>query len=309
MGRSASVRPSTGLTAAPTGRLMWPAVGRVGRWRGHVANRRIAAVSCLGVLSALLGMGAVAGGAAAPASSETATVPVRIVGGQGTTTGARPTVEVRVGTARPVPVLLDTGSSGLRIFDTAVASGSKSGVTVTNQPSSITYAGGHRFIGVVATAYVTIGSQRTATPVRFGLVRQAVCRPRKPHCPAAGGMSGFERYGGYGILGIGTESSGGGIVSPILGMAGSLGDSWSLHLTGMTGQLILGAPAPPASQVAAAVSMRPMGSSGGHPLWADDQLPLCVTAGSSPGCGPALLDSGTYTMQQRRPCGGAAGTR
>jgi hypothetical protein len=41
-------------------------------------------------------------------------VPVTIQGGQGTTTGARPMVEVRVGNSKPVPVLLDTGSTGFR---------------------------------------------------------------------------------------------------------------------------------------------------------------------------------------------------
>jgi len=269
-----------------------------------VVHWRTAALAALGMVSAASGMASLAGTAAPAsllhqmrASGSTVTVPVRVIGGQGTATGARPTVVVQVGHARPVPVLLDTGSSGLRIFDTAVPSGSESGVTRTSQATRITYAGGHRFTGVVARAVITIGSQRTAQPVPFGLVQQISCVSRKPRCPAAGGMAGFQRYGGYGILGIGTESSGDGIVSPLLAMPGSLGGSWSLHLTGVSGQLLLGAPIPPPSQVAATMAMRPMGSSGGHPLWADDRLPLCVTAGAAEGCGPALLDSGTYTMQ------------
>jgi hypothetical protein len=207
---------------------------------------------------------------------------------------------VKVGNSAPVPVILDTGSSGLRIFDTAVRTGPKSGVTVSTTPSSITYAGGHRFTGVVGTALITIGSQRTARPVQFGLVQNAFCIPRKPTCPAAQGMAGFEKKGGYGILGIGTQSSGG-IVSPLSGMPGSLGNSWSLHLKGLSGQLTLGAVPPPISTVAATLMMKQIGSAGGRLLWADDRLSLCLTIGSARGCAPTLLDSGTYSMQLYGP--------
>ena len=231
------------------------------------------------------------------AVSKPVVVRVHIVGGQGTMQGARPTVEVKVGNSAAVPVLLDTGSSGLRIFDTAVRTGPKSGVAVSSTPSNITYAGGHRFTGVVATAVITIGSQRTAKPVQFGLVQNAFCVPRKPKCPAAQGMAGFEKSGGYGILGIGTQSSGGGLVSPLLGMPGSLSDSWSLHMKALSGQLTLGALAPPVSTVAATLPMKQIGSSGGHPLWGDSQLSLCLTIGTAQGCAPTLLDSGTYSMQ------------
>jgi hypothetical protein len=231
-------------------------------------------------------------------SSKPVTVPVHIIGGQGSLQGARPVVAVKVGNGADVPVLLDTGSSGLRIFDTAVPSGSKSGVAISTQPSNIRYAGGHRFTGVVATASITIGSQRTARPVRFGLVQNVSCARGKPKCPAAHGMAGFEKYGGYGILGIGTESSGGGIVSPLLGMPGALGDSWSLHLKARTGQLILGASLPRPSAIAATLPMKQIGAApGGRRLWGDDRIALCLTIGSATGCAPGLLDSGTYTLQ------------
>jgi hypothetical protein len=205
---------------------------------------------------------------------------------------------VKVGNGAIVPVLLDTGSSGLRIFDTAVPSGSKSGVAISTEPSDIRYAGGHRFTGVVATAFITIGSQRTARPVEFGLVQSASCARRKPGCPAAQGMAGFEKYGGYGILGIGTESSGGGIVSPLLAMPGTLSDSSSLHLKARAGQLVLGAPLPRPSAIAATLPMKQIGATpGGRRLWGEDRVALCLTIGSATGCAPGLLDSGTYTLQ------------
>ena len=105
------------------------------------------------------------------------------LGWSGFHSGGAPHVEVRVGNSNPVPVLLDTGSSGLHIFDTAVNTGTGSGVTLTSQPANITYAGGHRFTGVVANAVVTIGSYATKLPVSFAYVEQAFCIPSKPTCP------------------------------------------------------------------------------------------------------------------------------
>ncbi len=193
----------------------------------------------------LLTLGSVGGTSGASATAQVpATVPVTVLDGQGSPQGARPTVEVRVGNSNPVPVLLDTGSSGLHIFDTAVNTGAGSGVTLTSQPSNITYSGGHRFTGVVASAVVTIGLYATKMPVSLAYVEQAFCIPSKPTCPASGGIPGFEQSGMYGILGIGTQSSGGGIASPILGMPGSLGKKWSLHLAGASGTLTLGAKLP-----------------------------------------------------------------
>jgi hypothetical protein len=257
------------------------------------------------VVTAMVGLLTLGGAGGTSAASATAplpaTVPVTVLDGQGSTQGARPTVEVRVGNSNPVPVLLDTGSSGLHIFDTVVNTGIGSGVTLTSQPANITYAGGHRFTGVVANAVVTIGSYATKLAVSFAYVEQAFCTPRKPTCPASGGIPGFERSGVYGILGIGTQSSGGGITSPILGMPRSLGKRWSLHLAGESGTLTLGARLP-ARRSAATIQMRQIGSSSsGRALWADSSLPLCLSVGQNSECVPGLFDSGTYTMQLSGP--------
>src|ERR1700684_630983 len=100
-------------------------------------QRGRAARGVLGALAVSLAVWAGPSGASArgalssAASSKSVTVPVHIIGGQGSLEGARPVVTVKVGNGAAVPVLLDTGSSGLRIFDTVVPSGSKSGVAVS----------------------------------------------------------------------------------------------------------------------------------------------------------------------------------
>jgi hypothetical protein len=226
-----------------------------------------------------------------------AVVPVTIQGGQGATTGARPMVEVRVGNSKPVPVLLDTGSTGLQIYAPKVNTAPGGGVTATAQRDSITYAGGHRFVGVVARAVIRIGGQATAAKVPFGLVERASCIPSKPACDAAGGVSRPMSDGAYGILGIGMSKNRQGLFSPILGLAGARGRSWSLHLKGRSGALVLGARIPSASRTSSTVPLRSQGTSGGHPAWADAQARLCDSVGNIRACVPGLFDSGTFTMQ------------
>jgi Protein of unknown function (DUF3443) len=230
-----------------------------------------------------------------------AVVPVTVLDGQGTALGARPTVEVSVGDSSPVPVLLDTGSSGLHIFDNAVNTGPGSGVMLTSQPANITYSGGHRFTGVVANAVVTIGADATKVPIPFAYVENAFCTARKPNCPASGGVPGFEQSGMYGIMGIGTQESDGGIMSPIRGMPKTLRTKWSIHLDGASGSLTLGARLPSVRRSVTTIQMTQTGPSASGPLWADSDLPLCLSVGTADECVPGLFDSGTYTMQISGP--------
>jgi hypothetical protein len=255
------------------------------------------AVAC----AALVGIGlatvpATPSGATTPATVSSVAVPVSVLGAQGAQGGVSPTVEITVGGWGPLRVDLDTGSSGLHVFAGAVGAGS--GVTVTDQASDITYSGGYRFNGVVASAVVQLGAAKTSEPVSFALVQSASCTSAKPGCPAADGIAEFESERGVdGILGIGMQSSGGGVTSPILGMAGALGRRWSLHLDGGSGQLVLGARVIGSGDVVARFALQSAGTSGGHPLWDDSEIPLCISAGTIESCVSALFDSGTPETQ------------
>jgi hypothetical protein len=234
------------------------------------------------------------------ASPSQVSVPVSVLGGQGEPGGASPTVQITVGGWGPLRVYLDTGSSGLHVFAGAVNVGS--GVTVSDQTSNISYAGGFHFQGVVASAVIRLGHATTTGPVPFALVQSARCQSSKPDCPAADGIQGYESHEGVdGILGIGMQSSEGGVTSPILGMAGPLGKRWSLHLDGSSGQLVLGARVRSSGKLIARFQLQPDGTSGGHSLWTDSQIPLCVTAGSTQACVPTLFDSGTASVQISGP--------
>jgi hypothetical protein len=259
--------------------------------------RTVVATVLVTVGIAASGWVASTGVTAASANSESrVVVPVTIVGGQGTRTGAHPIVEVSVGTAAPVPLLLDTGSTGLQIFAPVVDTTPGGGVTVTDRPDQITYSGGHRLTGVVADAKVTIGSQTTAHTVAFGLVQQAVCIPSKPTCPVAGGIAAAMARGFYGILGIGMNHGPNGLASPILGMRAGLARAWSLHLSGASGSLVLGAALPRPSRKDFTVSLPSTGTVGTYRFW-NDRLHFCVVVGTVGTCAPGLFDSGTFTFQ------------
>ena len=268
------------------------------------------------VVAAASVIGSAAGASGSPSADATpagpvapVVVPVTVHGGQGAPGGADPIVKVRVGTSNDVPVFLDTGSSGLHIFADAVATGALSDVTVTSETSDITYAGGARFTGVVATAVVKVGPEPTAGPVPFALVNQVSCKASKPSCPAAGGISGYESAKGvYGILGIGTQSSQGNVVSPLLGMPGGLANGWILRLGGSAGVLVLGATAPPGSPAVASFPMQSLGTVAGRSLWDDSKLLLCVAIGSTQACTHGVFDSGTASFQISGPALGRVPT-
>ena len=227
----------------------------------------------------MIGLALLAGGTDRAEGS--VAIPVKVRGGQGTLTGARPMVRVQVGHSKPVPVLLDTGSTGLRIYAPAVDTAPGSGVAVTSERNSITYAGGQRLTGVVATARLRIGRQRTETRVPFSLVTRASCAPEKPACPTTGGIAAEIASGAYGVLGVGT-ARGGSVTNPFLAMRRRLARSWSLHLMGLAGTIVLGARVPIGRRVVARLPFAPR---------------VCLTVGLVRAALPGLFDSGTFQFQ------------
>jgi hypothetical protein len=236
---------------------------------------------------------------ASPAQATPSNIAVPITVTTSPNGGAQTFVKVKVGTSAAVPVILDTGSSGLHIFANKVPTGAGSGVTVSTTPANITYSGGHRLVGVVANAKVQIGSAQTSRAIPFALVSDAYCIPSKPTCPAQGGIAGMERHGIDGVLGIGLSTSKGPVASPILGMPGTLGTRWSIHLSAHSGTLLLGATLP--ATRSATIPMKRTGTFEAHALWADNALRLCPHIGNVSTCAPALFDTGTEAMQLQGP--------
>jgi hypothetical protein len=211
--------------------------------------------------------------------------------------GARPTIMVRVGHGPEVPVLLDTGSTGLHIYAPGVRRGRGSGVAIVTRPDSATYFDGTVQRGVIGRARLTIDGVKTTTSVPFGLITSAGCVHHLLRCPSAAGIHSWIARGEYGILGIGLSRNRDRLTNPLLMLPRSDGHTWSIALHGTHGSLTLGAPLPahPLAHFALASDGR---DPSGHPAWKDTKARVCWAAVGlrGAGCEPTAFDTGSTTM-------------
>jgi len=93
-------------------------------------------------------------------------VPLRTVIASGGS-GQNGIIQLKVGSSASIPVMLDTGSVGLRIWGNKPA-----GSTVASTPIT-TQLGGKQIPGYVGSARVTIGGVTTAVAVPFQLINSS----------------------------------------------------------------------------------------------------------------------------------------
>jgi hypothetical protein len=177
-------------------------------------------------------------------SHSTASVPVDVpiidYGSQGVGGGALATVVISIGQVSDVRALLDTGSTGIRVFLDALQPISQSGVTLTSTPISVTFGDGTIESGVMGSALFTIQGVTSTAPVPLEVVEHASCLPSLPDCPGRNGTQSLEEEEGEALIGIGLEQSQ--VPNPLRDLPGADGKSWSIGLASDTGQLTLGAP-------------------------------------------------------------------
>lgn len=143
-------------------------------------------------------------------------------------------VEVSVGGGSVVPVQLDTGSTGLRIFKESLGDDAKS---QKDKSISISYGGGDIWDGYLASATVKIGSVETSSPIDVQVVEKVSCVGGE-QCAASSGIKGYtDPEGGYyGIMGVdlvpGIDSDNGGatVINPLASVDGF--ETYTVDLTG-----------------------------------------------------------------------------
>jgi hypothetical protein len=164
-------------------------------------------------------------------------VPIELRGWPGGPAGVLPVVRVSIGGGAPVPVLLDTGSTGLNILAGSFPKSSR--VWPMGDEFTETWGGGAVTRGRRALANVSIGGVATTAPVIIGMVESSGC---------AGGGSTCLPWLGHaklaGILGI-RLASGTVAGNPLLSLPAPYNHSWRIALSGLSGTLELGAPVPP----------------------------------------------------------------
>jgi hypothetical protein len=225
-------------------------------------------------------------------------------------------VPIGVGSAS-LNVQLDTGSSGLRIISGALPSSAFDRVTTT--PVIFSYHSGLVIQGVVAYAYVTIGSLRTPASIPVMLIQQASCMSSNPDCGAEGvPLADLTLFGPFkAILGVGMRSTAldeqvGSAIPQLPGDPSFIVKAPSYGGTAGTLEL-----APPASEAATFKSYSLPLLDGGAPLpngtpAYDDRfgLPACVDDRTSgvDYCVPAELDTGNPPTYIEWPPHGDAAT-
>lgn len=211
-----------------------------------------------------------------------------------------PIVEVTIGDNPPVPLTLDTGSVGMRVFSRVIDGSPSSGVSRTSRRDAITYADGSDWSGNIATAIVTIGGIKTTTAVPFELVDKVVCEESTPQCPAAGGTASYQYYGSDGILGIGLYGTqpDDPASNPLLGLPGAYGQYWAVQMAqdrgpDTDGHLVLGSPAP--STGTTVIHLESVWTDAGDLAW-NDAPRLCWEIASRSYCEPTVFDTGSQLM-------------
>ncbi|WP_127091287.1 hypothetical protein [Aquabacter cavernae] len=202
-------------------------------------------------------------------------------------------VAVQVGGGRPAGVLLDTGSTGLRIRAEAMGPD----VQLTDIPLTYSYSSGNVLTGVLGRALVAFpGSDpRVATPrpIAIHVVQSITCKPDVPRCP--GWMPGE-----MGVMGVGYSPLP--VFNPLAQLGGNLNTGFIVaandltdpklrpHLeVGLTAQNSQGFARVPLER---AEALQPDGLT----AWNTKSVPACFSVnGGPPGCFATVFDTGAGT--------------
>jgi hypothetical protein len=250
--------------------------------------------------------GSPADGGAAPDGGTPASVSVSYAIHQRNTGGGLGMVlPVSVGGASPVGLLLDTGSTALRVFTSALGAAA---VQRTTQSVTELYADGTTFQGVLGTARVAIGDAATDAPISVHLVDTVTCDPSKPSCPvSATGERHYTDYGMSGILGVSlrAKTTAPDLYSPLAQLPGNLGGGFILRsgrYGSSSGTLVIGLTADNTAGFAQGSLAAQTGVSAhpnGVPTWDDTSLQVCFTIGGTTvqaHCTPMVFDTGSTAL-------------
>jgi hypothetical protein len=205
----------------------------------------------------------------------------------------RYTIPITIGNSSPIQALLDTGSTGLRIFRSQLDA---TNYTETHFPTVTAFSAGDKLTGTIGTAAIGVGAASTGTPIPFELIDTAACMDFRPNCGAAAvppsaygiGGDGIAHQGFQAIIGL-SLSPAPDAENPLLHMASK---RWIILLPepvpGTIGALIIN---PNDQDIAGAASFALTHTQGG----AVDAIPGCLnnTVSRQQICGPTILDTGS----------------
>lgn len=228
--------------------------------------------------------------------------------------GPEPIAEVIIG-GQTLRVLLDTGSTGLRVLASRVP---PDAVQHTGPAPPLGYGTGIMISGDLARANIQLGPYQSVGPIPIEVVTGITCAPQQPNCPAAGGQKPVMFGGQFdGIMGVSPRPAAG-IINPLWQLPHGLGHAFAIHYD-PTGQssVLVGVPAAGYTLVhlnptdpggLSTPPNRSPNASEAPPRW-DPRISVCFTLSTLPGgkaCGPTLFDTGTSGLLIQTP-GGSPG--
>jgi hypothetical protein len=243
---------------------------------------------------------AAAGCGASSSGSPSTTVPI-VVHDKFTAGLEGMLIPVRVGSAgaATAQVVLDTGSSGLRILASAIDASTyqRTGTMLTE-----TFDNGMVFDGEQATAIVAVGDAATPQAIDIEVVDDVSCSATTPDCIGSAGASVLTDVGTMGIFGVGLRGYSDSTLFSAVAQLPAAQQSYAIHLDagGTTGSLAIGLSTDDFASYQL-VPLAPDPSGAQHPntvpAWNDAAVPVCfAVAGSAvtqPCADETLFDSGT----------------
>jgi hypothetical protein len=229
-------------------------------------------------------------GSAAAREPAQVTVPLRMMDGP-RLAGQSGVAEIRLGGSAPIPVVVDTGFTGLILFPNAWTT-KPGGVSLGTKGTSAAMPGGTSVKGFPGSAPMTINGVTTVFPIQF-----VYTNSDSPFFDV------WRNVGVRGLMGVGTKGSAA-MVNPLSALPGELGLRWSLHLVrdmastgGRNGSLVLGAEAP--TEPSLVYQLPYIGENvNGAAMWNDHAANGCWKFGATPeACVPTTFDSAFTTMR------------
>jgi len=262
----------------------------MGRLRRLAAAAGLAAALLGGALGAAQGQqpSAAPGLPAAPvADPQTATIPLLP---RPDRSGFTNFVQVTAGGGQGGTVLLDTGSTGLRIRQEALGPD----VQLTDIPLEYAYTSGNVLRGVLGYAVVAfpgaVPAVATARPIAIQVVQSITCKPEVPRCPK-------WKPTEVGVMGVAYSAFP--AFNPLAQLPGNLGNGFIVVANDQTD---------PQLQPRIEVGLTPQNSAGfatapfqpengrqpeGLKAWNTKSIPTCFAVdGGAPGCFATVFDTG-----------------
>jgi hypothetical protein len=212
----------------------------------------------------------------------------------------RAVVQVSVGGGPAVPVVLDTGSTGLHILASVVG---PAGVTTVEPATATETYAAEQYMGPIDAAPVTIGGVASVGPVAFMSIQSVGCVSGS-NCLSPT-IPDLIANGIYGTMGVSLSTFPLGNLqqseySPLLQLPGGESGFTIGFSTAQSGSATLGAPTTTATSDAFALSAEsPAANANGSGAWKVDSAQVCWTVDHrGPVCSPgSTFDTGTPQPQ------------